>query len=96
MVEYEHEGDSWSAYVPDLPGCIATGKSKEEVSRLIHEAMEFHIEGLCEEGFPVPAPSPIYVGVVPFRVQVVNPAPANRVIRFERVMRAHEGRTPCA
>lgn len=54
LVVYEHEGDSWSAYVPDLPGCVAAGDSKAEVSQLIREAIEFHIEGMKEEGLPVP------------------------------------------
>ena len=56
LVIYEHPGDSWSAYVPDLPGCVATGDSREEVARLIKEAIEFHIDGLREEGLPVPEP----------------------------------------
>jgi len=48
---------SYGAYVPDLPGCIAAGETREEVLRLIQEAIEFHIEGLREDGLPVPAPS---------------------------------------
>jgi len=47
---------SWGAYVPDLPGCIAAGESREEVLRLIREAIEFHVEGLIEQGEPVPEP----------------------------------------
>lgn len=52
----QSQGDenSWSAYVPDLPGCVAAGDSKEEVSQLIREALEFHIEGMKAEGLPVP------------------------------------------
>ena len=57
LVVYEHEGNSWSAYVPDLPGCVAAGDSREEVTRLIKEAIEFHIVGLRDEGLPVPEPS---------------------------------------
>jgi len=45
LVVYEHEADSWSAYVPDLPGCVAAGNSKAEIAQLMHEAIEFHIEG---------------------------------------------------
>ena len=48
---------SFGAYVPDLPGCIAAGETKEEVLRLIHEAIEFHVEGLREDGQPIPEPS---------------------------------------
>jgi len=51
------KGDSsWGAYVPDLPGCIAAGETREEVVQLIREAIEFHLEGLVESGAPVPEP----------------------------------------
>jgi predicted RNase H-like HicB family nuclease len=53
----EGEGDSYSAYVPELPGCVAAGKSVAEVEKLIREAIEFHIEGMREAGEPVPAPT---------------------------------------
>jgi len=49
--------DSYGAYVPDLPGCVAAAGTREEVISLIQEAMEFHIEGLKQDGLPVPAPS---------------------------------------
>ncbi|WHZ23297.1 MAG: uncharacterized protein OJF47_002409 [Nitrospira sp.] len=48
---------SFGAYVPDLPGCVAAGESKDEVLSLIREAIELHLEGLKEEGQPIPAPS---------------------------------------
>jgi len=52
------KGDSgYGAYVPDLPGCIAAAESREEVVRLVQEAIEFHIEGLREHGEPVPPPT---------------------------------------
>lgn len=56
MVVVEEGPTSWGAYVPDLPGCIAAGDSKEEALQLIQEAIEFHLEGLKEDGqsFPVP------------------------------------------
>lgn len=47
---------SWGAYVPDLPGCIAAAESREEVLQLIREAVEFHIEGLREQGETLPEP----------------------------------------
>jgi predicted RNase H-like HicB family nuclease len=53
----ENAGPNYSAYVPDLPGCVATGATAEEVEREIREAIEFHLEGLREDGFPIPAPS---------------------------------------
>jgi predicted RNase H-like HicB family nuclease len=48
---------NYSAYVPDLPGCIATGETVTETEQKIREAIEFHIGGLREDGAPVPAPS---------------------------------------
>ncbi len=48
---------NYSAYVPDLPGCIATGATVTEVEAEIREAIVFHLEGLREDGLPVPAPA---------------------------------------
>lgn len=56
-VIYEQGDASWGAYVPDLPGVIAVGDSREEVESLIREAVEFHIEGLRAEGLAVPTPA---------------------------------------
>ena len=47
----------FSAYSPDLPGCVSTGATREEVERNMQEAIELHLEGLREEGYPVPGPS---------------------------------------
>ena len=67
-VIYERGATSWGAYVPDLPGVISVGDSREQVERLIQEAIEFHLEGLREEGLAIPAPSSV-AGVIE-----VNPA----------------------
>jgi predicted RNase H-like HicB family nuclease len=56
-VVIEKGKSSYGAYVPDLPGCVAAGDTKEEVISLIQEAIEFHIEGLKEDGSPIPHPS---------------------------------------
>ena len=56
-VLYESGKRNWSAYVPDLPGCIATGKTRAAVKKMIREAIEFHIEGLQARGERVPEPS---------------------------------------
>jgi predicted RNase H-like HicB family nuclease len=56
-VVIEHGETGFGAYVPDLPGCVAAAETREEVVRLIQDAIEFHIEGLKENGEPVPAPS---------------------------------------
>ena len=56
-VIFEHGPSSWGAYVPDLPGVISVGDSREEVERLIREAIEFHLQGMREEGLSIPPPS---------------------------------------
>lgn len=56
-VVIEQGGNNFSAYVPDLPGCVATGKTLEEVEREIQEAIEFHLEGMRADGLPIPEPS---------------------------------------
>jgi predicted RNase H-like HicB family nuclease len=57
VVIYEQGSGNWSPYSPDVPGCIATGQTRADVERNFREALEFHIEGLREEGLPVPEPS---------------------------------------
>ena len=57
MVVVERGETSWGAHVPDLPGCVAVGETREEVLRLVREAIEFHIDGLRQDGLPVPTPS---------------------------------------
>lgn len=47
----------YGAYVPDLPGCVAVGETEDEVRALIAEAIQFHLDGLREEGLPLPAPT---------------------------------------
>ncbi len=51
LIIFEKTKTGYSAYSPDLPGCIAAGATKEETESLMKEAMEFHIEGMAEEGF---------------------------------------------
>jgi predicted RNase H-like HicB family nuclease len=48
---------NYAAYVPDLPGCVSTGATLEEVKTEIREAIEFHLEGMKEDGTPIPPPS---------------------------------------
>jgi len=57
LVVIERGPSSFGAYVPDLPGCVAVGETRQEVEDLIREAIEFHIEGLREDGQPLPEPS---------------------------------------
>jgi predicted RNase H-like HicB family nuclease len=56
LVVIEQGPNSFGAYVPDLPGCIAAGDTREEVATLIHEAIEMHIEDLKASGRQVPSP----------------------------------------
>jgi len=56
-VVIEKADGNFSAYVPDLPGCVATGSTMEDTEQAIREAIEFHLEGLREDGAPIPAPT---------------------------------------
>jgi predicted RNase H-like HicB family nuclease len=56
-VVIEKGKDNYSAYVPDLPGCVAVGDTVEEIEREIQEAIEFHLEGMRADGLPIPEPS---------------------------------------
>ena len=56
-VVIEKAENNYSAYVPDLPGCVATGKTQEEAEQQIREAIEFHLRGMREDGVPIPEPT---------------------------------------
>jgi predicted RNase H-like HicB family nuclease len=56
-VVIEKTARNYSAYVPDLPGCIAAGPTRARVRRLIREAIRFHLEGMREDGLPIPKPT---------------------------------------
>ncbi len=56
-VVIEQADSNYSAYVPDLPGCVATGATIKDAENEIREAIRFHIEGMKEDGLPIPAPS---------------------------------------
>ena len=57
LVVYERAGKNYSAYVPDLPGCVAAGDTLEETEQLVKEAIELYIAALRADGKPVPVPS---------------------------------------
>ncbi|MBV9865420.1 MAG: type II toxin-antitoxin system HicB family antitoxin [Abitibacteriaceae bacterium] len=57
LIVIEPTNTGYSAYSPDLPGCVSTGRTRDEVERNMHEAIEFHVEGLQAAGYEVPAPS---------------------------------------
>ena len=65
LIVIEKANSNYSAYAPDLPGCVATGATVDEVENRMHEAVEMHIRGLLEDNAPVPAPSALaeYIAV---------------------------------
>jgi predicted RNase H-like HicB family nuclease len=56
LIVIKQTESGYSTYSPDLPGCVSTGKTREEAERNMREAVEFHIDGLREDGYPVPEP----------------------------------------
>lgn len=57
LIIFEKSKTGFSAYSPDLPGCVASGKTKVETEKLMKEAIEFHLEGMIEEGMEIPKSS---------------------------------------
>lgn len=76
-VVIERGAEGCSAYVPDLPGCVAAADTEEEVTALIREAIEFHLEGMRENGEPIPQPGSraVTIDVAPLAVQTSVNAP---------------------
>ncbi len=56
-VVFERSETGYAAYVPDLPGCVTTGRTLDETKELIRDAIAFHLEGMREEGLPIPEPT---------------------------------------
>jgi len=54
LIVIEKANGNYSAYCPDLPGCVATGKTREETERNMHEALEMHVHGMIEDKIPIP------------------------------------------
>lgn len=54
LIVIEKANGNYSAYCPDLPGCVATGKTREETERNMHEAVEMHVQGMIEDKMPIP------------------------------------------
>jgi len=59
LIVIENAGSNFSAYSPDLPGCVATGATHEETERNMYAAIQMHIEGLREDGLPIPESSTV-------------------------------------
>ena len=66
--------ESYGAYVPDLPGCVAAADTRDEVLVLIQEAMELHVEGLKKAGLPIPEPSS--AGIMVHSNSILPPSPS--------------------
>jgi predicted RNase H-like HicB family nuclease len=56
LIVIEQTNSGYSSYSPDLPGCVSTGRSREEVETSMREAIQFHVDGLRQEGYPIPEP----------------------------------------
>ena len=54
LIVIEKTKNNYSAYCPDLPGCVATGKTREETERNMHEALQMHVQGMIEDKLPIP------------------------------------------
>ena len=54
LIVIEKANNNFSAYCPDLPGCVATGKTREETERNMHEAVQMHVQGMIEDKLPIP------------------------------------------
>jgi predicted RNase H-like HicB family nuclease len=59
LVIFEKGNQGYGAYVPDLPGCVAAGKTLDEVRELIRDAIPLHLESMREQGEPIPAPTSV-------------------------------------
>jgi predicted RNase H-like HicB family nuclease len=57
LIVIENTGTNFSAYSPDLPGCIATGRSREETEKNMYEAIQLHVDGMLEDGLSIPESS---------------------------------------
>lgn len=64
LIVIENAENNYSAYSPDIPGCVATGDTKEEAESRMRDAIRMHLDGLKEDGLPIPAPSAIAEYVV--------------------------------
>ena len=71
LVVFEQTPNNWAAYVPDLPGCVATGDTRDDTEELIREAVELHIESLIAHHEPVPEPG-TWTGLVDVSVPAMT------------------------
>ena len=69
-VIFEASATGYSAYVPELPGCVAAGSTLDEARKFIREAIEMHVEGMLEDGLSVPASCPVAVEIIELKTPV--------------------------
>jgi predicted RNase H-like HicB family nuclease len=72
LVVYEDAGPNYSAYVPDLPGCVSTGATREEIARNIREAIEGHLRAMLDDGDPIPEPVETWAEVVDVSLEAIR------------------------
>ena len=86
LIVIENAGRNFSAYSPDLPGCVATGATVEETERRMYEAIQLHLEGMREDGEPIPKSSAFaeYVAVPAPGIGTRAPNPALQRTRQKR------------
>ena len=86
LIVIEKTNTGYSAYSPDLDGCVTTGATLEEVERNMREAIELHLEGMLEEGYPIPQPHTLarYVDVAAWRYSSPSPCAAAPPCRAAR------------
>ena len=89
LVVYEQAEGNWSAYAPDLPGCIATGATFDETAATMRDAIAFHLDGLREDGDAIPEPS-AQVGMV----EAPGEPPMRYLVVYERGDAGYEGHAP--
>lgn len=71
LIIIEKANGNYSAYSPDLPGCVATGETQGAVKRNMHEALEMHLQGLLEDGLPIPG-SRAFAEYIPVAEEAVH------------------------
>jgi predicted RNase H-like HicB family nuclease len=85
-VVYEKTDTGYSAYVPDLPGCVATASTRQKTAVLMHGAIEMHLAGMREDGDPIPKPKTVadYIEIGPATAKIRGKHGPERVRRSKR------------
>ena len=83
LIVIEKAERNFAAYSPDLPGCVATGKTRRTTEKNMREAIEFHLEGMIEDGVPIPVPhsSAAYIAMETSRRKIAGAARSRRPVR---------------